>query len=490
MPNPGKSLLNITLLNTMGRLVFFAFVFLTGYFTSRALTKDAFGAVQYLMLWVNIGWIVFNFGIPNILSRYFTQALINQSYDVVKRLIRLSSITAGITSVIGILILIGINSQSEMDLPYGTLILLVISSVGLFYLQILVQAMLAYRAVFLTNVIAVVSALSFLLYMLPHWGAMAYIYTYIIANGLLSLGYFVVVVQGVSDLKKRYATSAYQLPERKVLLKNALYFGGSAILAGMLWQRYELSLLKYSVPFSELANYIVAFSVLALVIEPLKLIPSALIYYFAGLSGDEEKASEKFAMFFRHFCWLVFFIGVFVFCHAETIVSFFYTAKYAESAELLKILLVGMIPGTCSYVMMNMHVGLGRSRFLVFQDTVGVVVFASLLYLGNTWFGLVGAAWAKSISVMLSVSLGLWYTSTKLQYHVPYGKVVLMFVLSLMLIWSTQAVLSDSIVLLAVKGMVLFVVYVFISLQMNLVDRSLVFEKLGQAKAYMATFFR
>jgi O-antigen/teichoic acid export membrane protein len=490
MSNPGKSLLSITLLNTMGRLVFFTFVFLAGYFTSRALDKDTFGEVQYIMLWVNIGWILFNLGIPNILSRYFTQALANKSYAVIQQLLRIAYVSSAVTTVITITLLFGINTQSNLGIPYYVLGLLVISSVALFYLQIFVQALLAYKAIFLVNTLAAATALLFLLNWLPTLGALAFIYSYMIVNAVLSMGYLVVLVKGVGHIRQLNIASDYHLPENKTLVRTAIYFGGSAILAGLLWQRYELSVLKYSVPFSELATYVIAFSVLALVIEPLKLIPSALIYYFASISGDEQKASEKFTVFFRHFCWLVFFIGTFVFFHAETIVSFLYTSKYAESAALLKILLIGMIPGTCSYVMMNMHVGLGKSRFLVFQDTVGVVVFAALLFLGNYYFGLTGAAWAKSVSVLLSVSLGLWYTSTRLNYDIPYLEVAGSFVLCVAMIGSTYMFMSESIVQLAVKAVLLFGVYTGLSVLFHLIDRKLVVDRVSQAKQSLTLLFR
>lgn len=484
MTNPGKSLLNITMLSTLGRLVFFAFVFLTSYVTSRALSKADFGAIQYIMLWVNIGWIVFNFGVPNILSRYFTQAVMFKSYAVIKQLIKIALIASGITTIISVLLLMGVNTHNEVGISSLMLILLIISSVGLFYLQVLVQGLLAYRAIFFTNLLATVTAFLFLVFTLPQLGAPAFIYSYIIVNGILSIGYLLVLIRGLKQLKSLTSDSDFQLPAKNSLIRTAVYFGGSAILAGLLWQRYELSILKYYVPYAELATYMIAFTVMALVIEPLKLIPSALIYYFASITNDAEKAAEKFHSFFKHFCWLVFFAGVFVFFHASQIVSILYTDKYADSAVLLQILLIGMIPGTCSYVVMNMHVGLGRSRFLVFQDAVGVITFTALLFLGNQYFGLVGAAWAKSIAVVLSVSLGLWYTSEKLKFQVPFYAVLGSLVLSVLLIWSSQSFLLGSFLSLTIKAIVLFVVYVGISLLLNLIERSLVqsiFSRIQQA---------
>jgi O-antigen/teichoic acid export membrane protein len=274
------------MLSTFSRLVFFLFVFLTSYFTSRQLSKSAFGEIQFIMLLVNIGWVLFNFGIPNILSRYFTQAVSHHSFKAIQKLLMISSITAGATLLISGLFLFGFLQAVEVGVHWGIMVLLVFSTIILFYVQILVQALFAYKAVFIINLIACSAALTFLLIQLPLIGPMAFLYTYIIVNGILSLGYTIVLIKGINKMKEKAESSQFELPHRNSLVKTAIYFGGSAILAGLLWQRYELSILKLTVPFDELAVYLIAFSVMALIVEPLKLIPSALIFYFASISHE------------------------------------------------------------------------------------------------------------------------------------------------------------------------------------------------------------
>jgi O-antigen/teichoic acid export membrane protein len=488
MVNKEKGLLSITLLNAMAKMVFFVFVFLTSYITSRALSKAEFGELQYTMLWVNIGWVLFNFGVPNILSRFFTQAFAQQSFEAIHRLITIAMRIGSVTIVLTILLVFGVQSQTGLDIPFWVVIVLILTTISLFYLQILVQALFAFKALLLVNIVSCTSALSFLVYMLPIQGGIAFLYTYIIANGILSLGYLVILISGIKRLNRQPST--YQLPTNQTLIKTAVYFGGSAILAGILQQRYELSLLKYTLLFDELATYMIAFSVLALVMEPLKLIPSVLIYYFAGIGGNHSLAAAKFASFFKHFVWLVFFVGFFTFFNAEEIVTIIYTRKYRESVYLLKILLVGMIPGTCSYVMMNMHVGLGRSRFLLTQDLIGVLVFCVLLFLGNSYFGLAGAAWAKSIAVMISVGLGLWYTSQHLRYNVPYVSILWSGITSIALCWLTQTILIENVFLLFIKGILLFTLYTGISWLLKTIDRELFRNTINRFGMRLRGFFQ
>jgi O-antigen/teichoic acid export membrane protein len=485
-----KSLLNITFLSTLSRMVFFLFVFLTSFITSRALTKAEFGELQYLMLIVNIGWILFNFGIPNLLSRYFTQAVSQKSFPVVKRLLRMTLIAGVVTFCLTNLLLKIVHPHTEVEIPFWVLFGLIFLTLALFYLQILVQALFAYAYVLVVNILACGTALVFLVNMLPNLGGITFLYTYMIVNGMLAIGYLLVLINGLRSLQHNQEESPYKLPDQRSILKSAVYFGGSAILAGLLWQRYELSLLKYSVPFAELANYMIAFSVMALVIEPLKLIPSALIYYFASLSNDHAKASEKFETFYKHFSWLVFFAGAFVFFHADNIVHIIYTDKYSESAAFLKILLVGMIPGTTSYVMMNMHVGLGRSKFLVTQDILGVLLFGCLLYVGNHYYGLAGAAWAKSITVMVSVGLGLWYTAKQLKYTIPYYSLLGTVALSIGLCALTQFYVADSLFILISKAILLFIVYIGISWWTHIIDKEMVTSTLGRMNQSFKRIFQ
>lgn len=476
------SLFNTTVFNTLGKIVFYLFVFFTSYITSRSLSKAAFGEVQYIMLIINLLWLFLNLGYPNVLGRNFAQAFLNCHVRGLLTLLQYALAALSITLVIsiGVLLYLFLNNLSVSNI--GVIVILGCSQILLSYLQVLVQSVYAYKKVFIINVMAAVGGILFLVTGLPLYGAAAYIYTYLLVNGLLCVGYGITVLTAVKGIKGLPATSGFELPGRKAIYKTSLYFGVSAILATILWQRFELGVLKQYIDYSELAVYTIAFSVLALFTEPLKLATGSLFYYFAGIAHHKEQASLTFERFFKHFSWLVIFMGGFLYFNAEQIVTLIYTYKYVESAGYLKILLVGMVPGTCSYVVMNMHVGLGRSKFLLTQDIVCALLFLAGLYMGIQNNGLVGAAWAKSAVVLLSVASGLWYTSFRLQFKVPYFSLLKALGLTFLLIAPFQGVLENSVWFLLCKGVVLFALYFALSWYFNLIDQTLVKDSLNRSK--------
>lgn len=476
------TLFNTTVFNTLGKIVFYLFIFFTSYFTSRSLSKAAFGEIQYIMLIINLSWLFLNLGFPNVLGRNFAQAFLNQQVKALFQLIQYAFTAMGITLVlsVGVLLYLFLNNLAVVNM--GILIILACSQILLGYLQVLVQSVYAYKKVFIINVVVAIIGIAFLIRGLPLYGAAAYIYTYLLVNGLLCLAYGSTVFMAVKGVKILPTPSRFVLPPAKAIYKTSLYFGVSAILATILWQRFELSILKEYIDYSELAVYSIAFSVLSLFMEPLKLATGSLLYYFAGIAHQQEQASLTFERFFKHFSWLVIFMGVFIYFNAEQIVTLIYTYKYVESALYLKILLVGMVPGTCSYVLMNMHVGLGKSRFLLMQDIVCALLFLIGLYVGIQNDGLTGAAWAKSIVVLLSVALGLWYTSFRLQFKVPYLPLLKALALTFILIAPFQGILENNILFLLGKGALLFALYFAVSWYFNLIDRTLVKDTLNRSK--------
>jgi O-antigen/teichoic acid export membrane protein len=465
------TLFGTTVFNTLGKSVFYFFVFLTSFITSRQLGKSEFGEIQYIMLFVNLSWLFLNLGYPSVLARNFAQAFLGKQVAILKKLLQYTFIALSITLCCTIAVLSYIFFNNSALFPIGIILLLGALQIVLSYAQVLAQSIYAYKKIFILNTFASVVGILFLLWRLPQHGAIAYIYTFLLVNGILCIGYAFIVFKAVWALKAKEGSS-FKLPPLFSLLKSSLYFGISSILATILWQRFELTLLKQYINYSDLAIYSIAFSVLALFMEPLKLATSSLLYYFASIAHNQQEASASFDRFFKHFTWFVIFIGVFIYFHAEPIVSIIYTYKYIESAIYLKILLIGMIPGTCSYAIMNMHVGLGKSKFLLIQDVLSALLFLVGLYIGVNNYGILGAAWAKSLVVLVSVSLGIWYTSFRLRFKVPYWSIIKSLIITLIIVIPFQELWESNIILLSVKGILLFSLYAILSWYSNTIDKT------------------
>ncbi|MES2558816.1 MAG: polysaccharide biosynthesis C-terminal domain-containing protein [Bacteroidota bacterium] len=462
----------------MARIIFYVFIFISGYIASRELTTERFGELHYVTFLINVLWMFTNLGIPNVLSRYFPQAFQHQHPGSILQLLKVAVIAFILTGV-----LVGFSfyyffEKAAIVLPLFPLMVFACSQFLLTYLNVFIQSIYRYRTTFWMNVIACIAGTLCLYLTIPVYGALAYIWSFVLVHLILSAGYIVTISKAIKDVKP--AKSDFVLPGTPQLLKVALYFAVSAILAGMVWQRFELSILKNYFDYAHLALYGVAFTVIALFAEPLKLIPGVLLYYFANMGDKHREASEQFELFFKHFCWLVIFIGTFIWFDAEHIITLLYTDKYVESAYYVKILLPGIIPGVCSYALMSTHVGLGKARFLLIQDILTATIFLGLAFGLIHTFGLEGAAWAKSLAIGFSVTTGLLYTHFRLKYAVPFQSLFLSVVFSMLLVAPFQETWSETWILIVVKFLVAFILYCIISWYTRTIDQSVVRKLMGR----------
>jgi O-antigen/teichoic acid export membrane protein len=341
------------------------------------------------------------------------------------------------------------------------------------------QATYRYKPLFYLNLFACILGLGFLLITFANLQQLAYVYCFIIVNLFLSIAYCLLLSKFLNNMHAVAGLGHEEIPSAKSWVKTSAYFAISAILAGILWQRFELSFLKHYYNFDQLAVYGIAFTLVSLFAEPLKLIPSGLLYYFSGIQHQQEQASAKFSDFFIHFVWLVSFCGAFIYAHTDEIVVLFYTAKYAAAAEYARCLLIGFIPGVCGYVFMNMHTGLGKARFLFIQDSLCALLFIAGMGFSIPWFGLIGAALTKSSVMIFSVIVGAWYTRYHLRYDLPVVKPLLSFLIAFVLVYLSRGMFVESSILLLIKAVILFGLYLIISLPLGLIRKDLINEAMG-----------
>jgi O-antigen/teichoic acid export membrane protein len=467
---PTVRLVNITLLNFLARIIFYVFVFAAGWYTARMLPKEEFGQLQFVTFSAGLSWTLLSLGMPNMLSRYMTQSVVAKSKAAVFTLLTYTAwafIISLVAICAGIILFFGTRT---LNISAELIIVFIVSQFLANYFQILIQSVYHYKTAFSVTLIAVLAGSILLYLMLPVWHSSAYIYSLIAVNVILVVGY------GSSFLTaiKKLDGGVYELPARNKLLRTAFYFALSAILAGILWQRTEFYLLEKWLSFTDIAVYSVAFTLIALFFEPLKLLTGVLTYYFAGIEKHEDQGERQFAVYFKHFCWLVIFIGTFVWFNAPAIVHHIYTDKYAEAAIYLRLLLIGMVPGVCSYVLMSVHIGMGRSRFLLIQDTVCAFIFCVTVFFFTQWKGLEGTAIAKSVTIMISVAIGLTYTAVRINFAIPWKLPLFSLVLAIVLGYATQSFLTASLVLLAIKFAFMFVIYLAVSYFSNMMDRPLI----------------
>jgi O-antigen/teichoic acid export membrane protein len=470
-PKPNIRLVNITLLNFLARIIFYVFVFVAGWYTARMVSREEFGQLQFITFVTGLSWTFLSFGVPNLLSRYVTQSVAAKHPSSVFKMLTYALWSFVVTLAVVCIGYVFFFGSKEIAVPVSTIILFTITQFLANYFQVLIQSVYRYKTAFTVTLVAVVSGSIFLYLTLPSLHILSYLYTYIGVNVILVMGYSLAFFSAMRQTEE--TESSYQLPPSKELFRTALYFAVSAILAGILWQRTEFYLLEVWFSYSDIAVYSVAFTIMALFFEPLKLLTGVLTYYYAGMGEKGDRGEAQFGVYFKHFCWIVIFAGSFVWFNSDAIVLQVYTNKYADAAEYLRLLLIGMVPGVCSYVLMSMHIGMGKSRFLFVQDLVCAVVFCLLVYCLTQWMGLRGTAIAKSIAILLSVAMGLIYTASKIGFSIPWKLPLFSIVLSITIGYSMQGILQASVVLLAIKLILSFGLYIVISYFSHMIDRSL-----------------
>lgn len=466
-------IINITLYNFLGRIIFFVFLFFAGFYASRVLSKVEFGHAQYFTWVVSITWLLISLGGTSTVNRHLSFAYTNHHFLSLRRMFGYGASLMGLSAILGLtlwFLYCYVNDSFFAPAAYA----LLGSQFLLNYLQSMVAGLYRYKAILYANLVASACGALFLFYFLPIYRVDAYLLNLVLINIILSIWYMIDLFKVYRAEKMNYVPKDENIPELKVLNKTSLYFGFSAILAAIVWQRTEIFFIRQAFDFEQVAVYGIALSLIAIFSEPLRIIPGTLLSYFAGIGDDIQQVKIKFNSFFKHFSWLVIFVMLFVFFDAQDMIRIVYTDKYIESVLPMQVLIIGFIPGICSYVLMNMHVGLGKVRFLLIQDILSAVVFLGVVIPGIHYYGLEGAAMGKSAGIIFSVVLGTWYTCFRLKMPFPVKSILLSVIFSVALMYPLRNVWDQNLFIIAIKFTLCAAAYIIVSMLSGVIDKAIV----------------
>ena len=454
------ALVNITVYNFLSRIVFYLFLFLSWIYASRVFDKEHFGHAQYISWLVNFAWLIFNAGGPATINHYISGY--THSSKLLGRftifIVLFSIITAGLAWFV----LTGYLEYSYFKIGFVCLLALFVAN----YLQGFMQMRFLFIELFYVSVIASFAGLVLLWKLLPVYGVEGYIITFTIFHCILVIGYAYYLIKYKRSVEKDIPND----PDVKSLLKTAIYFAISTALSVILWQRTEFWFIRHYLSLEAIGTYSIAFSLITMSTEFLRILPGPLLTYFAALRDDKEEVRRRLFNFMRYFAWIVVFVCLFTAIEAESLTSIIFTKKYLDSVACTRILMIGFIPGVCSYVLMHLHVGLGRSRFLMIQDGISAITFLFLCVTMIPTFALEGAAWAKATTMVLTATLGFIYTSVKLKLTLPYTQIMGSVFIALLIMIPIQTILNDNLFLLVIKAILTFIVYACISLITGIIE--------------------
>jgi teichuronic acid exporter len=470
--------IHITLYNFIAKVVFFIFLFFVSFYASRHLTDQQFGIAQYVTWTVNFSWLIFNFGGASTLQRFIASAFMQHQKSAVRKYLVFGMCSAVLSIVTGLLAWFVYKAYNPLVQQFPGTFLFLVFHFAVSYMQVVAQSFFKYKAIFYINIISAIAGVSFLLLTIDAYKGAAYIWMYLLINIIQFICYAVILTQSYYALTDTATEQIEDPVSYMVLIKTAAYFGGSAILAALLWQRPELYLVKRFLGFDKVAVYSVALNIISLMLEPLKMLSGAMLSYFAGISHLKDKVEEQFFTFFKHYTWLAIFVGVFLWFEAHTIVTFIYTQTYAESARLVQIMLLGFIPGVCTYLIMHLLVGLKRTTYLITQDIIIAVLFIIAAVVGLKYVSLFYISMAKAGLFFISFGMAVLYVIFRLKFKFPIKSMVKSLSLSILLFWLLGFIPGNTIWHTIERLMLAALLYTGISFKIQLID-SIIVEKVG-----------
>ena len=138
---------------------------------------------------------------------------------------------------------------------------------------------------------------------------------------------------------------------------------------------------------------------------------------------DEERRKSFTPLVARTVLWITAFAALVLALLSRWIVLLLYSAKFLPTVGVLQSLLIGIIPLSASRVLANDISGRGRPILNTYRGIITVVTNVVLNLLWIPRYGIVGAAWASTVSYTVSF-LGALYFYCRLSGN-PWTKILL-----------------------------------------------------------------
>lgn len=251
------------------------------------------------------------------------------------------------------------------------------------------------------NVVSVVQTSSFLgLIVIAIWwrrsGIEGAILAGIVANLLVDLLLFFWV--------KRF-TQGIIFQINKSYIKNSFLYGIKAHLSNVLsFLHLRLDVFLISAFINPLA--VGYYSIAVGIAEKLWLISqSASTVLFPKVASEkDEKRRKEFTPLVSHMTIFVTALGALVtFFLSRWLVIFFFSKAYLPAVRPLHILLLGAVAVSGGRVLGNDFAGRGRPMLNTYLNTISVVINLGLNLLWIPRFGIIGAAWATTVSYIAAL---------------------------------------------------------------------------------------
>lgn len=228
---------------------------------------------------------------------------------------------------------------------------------------------------------------------------------------VLLLSYFVNLVLLYYFLKRTYFTSLAGKIDLKLLssvIKVSIPLG-VIVLVNLLYDRIDVLLISKLLGFTDTGKYNVAYGLLK---------ASTLSFSFILIEGF-SKASylssrlSSIKLFLKKYTIIIFSISLvsalILFFIPELLVTFFYTAKYSSSIELLKLLSFVVIPLALNNLTGITLNALGKFNFVLAATVIGLIINVVLNILLIPRIGLIAACYATFFTEVAILSVESYF---------------------------------------------------------------------------------
>lgn len=147
---------------------------------------------------------------------------------------------------------------------------------------------------------------------------------------------------------------------------------------------------------------------------------------------------------------------------SESIVRFFYGNHYASAGEIMSILIFGFAFLTIFYIITFVLNGAGNNKFPVVTAVTGTLINGILNFYLIKKFGLIGSAWATTITAFVIMSWALTYANKKIANFINFISIFKYLLTSLLIYFLGLNIFYQGKFIFILWSSILVLIYLFI----------------------------
>lgn len=380
--------------------------FLVTIMLARTLAPEAYGQFVFLQWVIDLSALLFSFGLPGTMTRFLPQLISGGGGAATIRRLLAASAASILFSLCVFLVYARLDHRVS-DLPFWWLGLWCVLSVTQTFLYAGLQGLFRYDAVMAGNLafaaVAPIAALLVVERGSPVTGAIA-----------MALAFGAAISAAVAAWRFLPARTRPPSPAHKPIGAKALWTYGaslwaSSLLAGLVWSRGELGVLRLQADNSHIAIYAAALTLTGLIAQGTGLLTGAITPHLVRRwSSEDPKEVEELLLGITQ---LTFFaasgLSLVLIGFGRIIVPLLFGQPYADMYPVLCLLAASGISVACGCAHLVLQIET-NARFGLFTDVMGLVLLLAIGAALVPFFGISGVAVGRAISQIAVAAATFW----------------------------------------------------------------------------------